>query len=55
MKKPTSTHSKLALKPKAPMTQAERDAVLKKNWGTKAYNTVKRFRKIWDEEGAKLA
>jgi hypothetical protein len=40
---------------KKPMTQAERDAAMKKNWGIKAFNTVQRFRKIWDEEGAKLA
>lgn len=57
--------SHLAKKPRAkakakskakskPTTQEERDEAMKKNWGTEAYKTIQKFRKIWDKEGAKL-
>ena len=40
---------------KAVLSESDRLALLKKNWGDEAYKTIMRFRRIWDKEGAKLA
>ena len=52
--KRTYTNPVMAEAKSKPTTQEERDEAMKKNWGTEAYKTIQKFRKIWDKEGAKL-